>query len=83
MAIELGIGFVSAVGRMQLQLVHAVGVIIARVTLDLHRIGQRGVFETPFVRFSAFPDVIDQLETLQVFVRLAMQLQLERRIGNN
>ena len=74
MAIELGIGFVSPVGRVQLQFVHAVGVIVARVALDLHRIGQRGVFESPFVRFPAFSDVIDQLKPLQVFVRLAVEL---------
>ena len=52
----------------------AVSVIIAGVALDLHRVGQRGVFESPLVRFPAFTNVIDQLKALQMLVRFAVEL---------
>ena len=79
MAIQLGVCLVASIGSMELKLVYAVGVIIAGVALDLHRIRQRGVFQAPFVRFAALSDVIDQLKTLQVFVGFAVEL---RYLGN-
>ena len=75
MAIEFGVGFVASVGGVQLELVHAVGVVIAGVALDLHGIRERRVFEAPLVRFPAFANVVDQLKTLKMLVRLAVELR--------
>ena len=65
----------ASICGVKLKFMDAVGVIIAGVAFHLHRIRQRGVFETPFVRFAALTNVIDQLKTLKMFVRLAVELR--------
>lgn len=67
---------VALVGRVDLQLVDAVGVEITRVAPQLHGVGHVHEVELPLVLGSALHDVVDKLQLLQVFVCLAVELEV-------
>ena len=70
-------------GRVDLQFVDAVGVVLADVAAQLDRVGRAGhVLQFPVVAGPALLDVRRVLQTLQVLVRLAVQLEIgfERRL---
>ena len=74
---EDGCGHLMAlVGRVDLQLVNAVRVEITGVTAQLNRVGDVHEVQLPLVGGAALHDVIDKLQLLQMFVRLAVQLEV-------
>lgn len=58
------------------QLLQAVGVVVARVALQVHRVADGHAFQAPLVAFAPFLDVGHQLVLLDVLVRLAVQLEV-------
>ena len=72
---------VSLVGRVDLQLVYAVRVKVARVAPQLHRVRHVHKVELPLVGGAALHDVVDELQLLQVLVRLAVQLEVGLQVG--
>jgi hypothetical protein len=71
----------SLVGHMELQLVQAVGVVVASVAPELNRIGHGQELELPLVLRSTLLDVVDMVQTLKVFVRLAVELEVGLQVG--
>lgn len=75
-------GFVPGRRGVQGQLVGAVRVIIARVTPQLRGTGGRGqVLELPLVPRAALFHVVHVLQTLEMLVRLAVQLEVRLQVG--
>ena len=60
-----------------MELVHAVGVVVADVAAQLNRIRRaRNVLKLPIVSRSTFLDMSSVLKPLQMFVRLAVELKV-------
>lgn len=72
---------VPLVGGVQLQLVYAVGVVLAQVAPHVHWVGVGEELELPLVTMAALQDVVDVLQLLEVLVRLAVQLEVGLEIG--
>ena len=66
---------------MQLQFVKAVGVVVAGITSELNWIGDIQKLQLPFVCWTAFFNVIDMVETLQMLVSLTVKLKVGLQIG--
>ena len=60
---------------------YGVGVIVAHITSNLNRIRHIDEFEFPFGLWATFFDVIDMLQSLQMLVRFAVQLEVRFQVG--
>ena len=78
---ERDAGVVAAGGGVQLQLVRRIRVVVARVAPDLHSAWRRRVLELPLVPRPALLDVVDVLQSLEVLVSLAVQLEVGFEVG--
>jgi len=58
------------------QLLQAVSVVVAGVTLQVHWVAYGHTFQTPFVAFAPFFDVGHKLVLLHMLVCLAVQLEV-------
>jgi len=74
-------GLVPLPGTVELQFVRAVGVIVARVAPHLDAAGRRHVLEFPLVLRPSLFHVVDVLQSLQMLVRLAVQLKVGFQVG--
>ena len=78
---ELGVGLVPRVGHVQLELVDAVGVVVAGVALHLNGVRHVHILKAPLILGASLPDVVDELKALQMLVRLAVQLEVGLEVG--
>lgn len=67
---------VSLAGRVQLQFVRGVGVVVTRVAADLDSAGGGDVLQLPLVARTSLLHVVHVLQPLQVLVSLAVQLEV-------
>ena len=72
---------VALVGGVDLELVDAVCVEITAIAAELNRVGDVHEVQFPLVSRPSLHDVIHQLQLLQMFVRLAVQLEVGFEIG--
>ena len=80
--IEDGRGhLVALVGRVDLELVDAVSVEITGIAPELNRVGDVHEVQFPLVGRAALHDVVHQLQLLQMFVGLAVELEVGLEIG--
>ena len=59
----------------------AVGVVVTGITSELNWIGDIQKLQLPFVCWTAFFNVIDMVETLQMLVSLTVKLKVGLQIG--
>ena len=71
----------SLSGHMELELVQAVGEVVAGVAPQLNGIGHIEEFELPLIGRAALFDVVDVVETLQVLVSLTVELEVGLQVG--
>ncbi len=60
---------------------NTISVKVTRVTAQLNRVRHIHKVQLPLVGGSALHDVVDQLQLLQVLVRLAVQLEVGLQVG--
>ena len=76
-----GRDLVALVGAVDLELVDAVRVEITGITAELNRVGDVHEVELPLVGGTTLHDVIDKLQLLEMFVRLAVELEVSLEIS--
>ena len=67
---------VTLVCSMDLQFVDTVSIKITSITAQLNRVGDIHEVQLPFIGRTAFHDVIDELELLQMLVRFTVELEV-------
>ena len=71
----------ALVGHMELELVQAVGVVVAGVASQLHWVCDIKELNFPLIPQTALLYVIDMVQSLQVLVCLAVELKVCFQIG--
>ena len=78
---EEGGDLVLLIGNVDLQLVRTVGVEVAGVAPQLDRVEAGEVPQLPLVGRAPFLDVVHMAQSLQVLVRLAVELEVGFQVG--
>src|SRR6218665_469006 len=73
---DVDVCIVILVGRVNLHLVDTVCAVVARIAAHGNEAAEIGIEVTPFDVWTSFAYVVDELESLEVFVRFAVQLKV-------
>lgn len=71
---------VTRAGRVQLELMYGVGVVVTGVAAHLNRVRYVDVLELPLVSLAALLNVIDVLKALQMLVRFTVELEIGPKV---